>query len=134
VIVHRRAILRCLIASFGAVGILSPATLAASASPSAIHDLTNAREIRRALTTIFTQASASKAIGHKYLTKYCDEASAEYLWRMIRGSSTLSSPGDLKTHLRRLREKNFEEGEIVILDGWILARIEARACALVALI
>jgi hypothetical protein len=126
--------LRCLIAGFGVVGALSPSTLSAAASPSAIPGLADAREIRHALTTIFTQASASKAIGHKYLAKYRDEASVDYLWRMIRGSSTLSPPGDLKTHLRRLREKNFEDGEIVILDGWILARTEARACALVALI
>jgi hypothetical protein len=52
----------------------------------------------------------------------------------LAGLSAPSRTDELKVHLAQLRQRDFEYGEIAVVDGWILARTEARACALLTLV
>ncbi len=59
-------------------------------------------------------------------------------WRSSRGPSSgtnrLQDARQLRTLLAQKREHDFRNGNIAIVDGWVLSRTEARACALVALL
>jgi hypothetical protein len=51
------------------------------------------------------------------------------------GRGVFDSEGeDLREHLRRGVRKDFEEGNIVEVDGWLLSATEARLSALAALV
>ncbi|MFT5489440.1 MAG: hypothetical protein ACI9JL_003875 [Paracoccaceae bacterium] len=47
--------------------------------------------------------------------------------------ATTPTADRLRTHLQSLRDADFAAGDTVTVDGWILARSEAEAIALVAL-
>jgi hypothetical protein len=92
------------------------------------------RHIRRALTAIFSEELTPQTIGHRYLSLYPEEADIDRLWTTLAGSSAPSRTDELAVRLAQLRQRDFECGEIAIVDGWILARTEARTCALLTLV
>lgn len=63
------------------------------------------------------------AIGKRYLRCYRDEANVAVLRSML-PSFSLSAEG-----FNTLCRDDFSRENIVILDGWVLARSEARYCA-----
>lgn len=85
--------------------------------------------IRLGLEGIFTEPAAARRIGRIYLTTHPDELDPIGLLQDLSG---LSEPGDLRALRRRLselRDRDFANGNIVIVKGWVLARTEARICA-----
>jgi hypothetical protein len=84
------------------------------------------------LAQIFERPASAIVIGRRYLDRYPDDhaslALASELLRASRGEPARAHL-DLRARIRR----DFERGDSVLLDGWILARSECRACAAVAL-
>ena len=83
---------------------------------------------------------AARAIGLAYLKVAPDEEDPAILQRRIRTAiSAVIEPGDSATSASLTRalgdqiRRDFAKGDIVAVRGWMLARTEARLCALMAL-
>ena len=83
---------------------------------------------------LFTDLGPPRDIGHHYLQSFSQERNCAFLTRAITGEAQLQDARQLRTLLAQKREHDFRTGDIAIVDGWILSRTEARACALVALL
>ncbi len=116
---NRRTFVELGAAGVVGAGLLTPAALAAGspadamASPELLTILRNEREVR--------------AIGDAYRLGHAAERTPEALRRRL--AERLRLDADLNAAVRR----DFSEGETVQVNGWILARTEARQCALYAL-
>ena len=82
---------------------------------------------------------AARALGELYLRIEPNERSANSLVLALFGEPSLrgADASDLawvKSRLRSGRARDFEQGDLVILDGWWFARTEARLLALCAMI
>lgn len=73
------------------------------------------------------------AIGRRYLELYPREAEASLLSRKLLLGTSGADPGSVRAVVRRRIRRDLRCGEVVRIDGWLLARSECRACALVAL-
>ena len=73
------------------------------------------------LGSLFTRPDAARAIGAAYLRAYPQEA------RVVR-SLRIAANGreDVATRVRA----DFAGGDVVMVEGWMLSRTEARLCAL----
>ena len=81
----------------------------------------------------FRQGKGNRAvarIGRIYLSKVPDEADAGLLRALIGATAPGQRNGDWKAHFDGLKRSDFSKGDTVIIDGWLLARCEARFCAL----
>jgi hypothetical protein len=83
---------------------------------------------------LFTDLDPPREIGHRYLQSFSHERNCRFLKRAITGDKQLQDARQLRTLLAQKREHDFRTGDIAIVDGWILSRTEARACALMALL
>ncbi len=78
----------------------------------------------------FSHPDSAIAIGRRYLSRYPDHAGA----RALADELGRAGAGDLaRSALRARVREDFERGDTVLLEGWVLARSECRACAAVAL-
>lgn len=87
-----------------------------------------------ALAAALPHGDSARAIGQRYLAAFPAEADAA---RLRSSLFTDVAPGDAATmrrHLKSRVQRDFTDGETVELDGWILARSECRACALLSLL
>jgi hypothetical protein len=78
--------------------------------------------------SLIWEDSAIRDIGKKYRALPLGESRQRALVNRLN-----QEVGDSKTIAARLEQKineDFEKGETVIIDGWILAKTEARQCAL----
>lgn len=85
---------------------------------------------RESPAAILASPRAARRIGRRYLAIAPGEADP------VRLAATLPALRDPVAQRRALdaaRRRDFAAGDTVILDGWILARSEARLCALAAL-
>jgi hypothetical protein len=83
---------------------------------------------------LFTDLGPPRAIGREYLQSLSQERNCAFLKRAIVGETQPQDARQLRTLLAQKREHDFRTGDIAIVDGWILSRTEARACALIALL
>ena len=88
----------------------------------------------RAFFQIFEDVSAPRVIGRRYLETYPSESDPDFLWAQVLGDLASGDSAALASKLRESRQRDFHNDDIVILDGWILARSEARTCALTLLL
>ncbi len=78
---------------------------------------------------------ALAAVGRRYLRDHPDEADVAVLLDALPALGD-AAPADPTTQLAVLRDQvaaDYESGDVVEVDGWILALTEARAAALYAL-
>jgi hypothetical protein len=90
----------------------------------------------RILQELMPDNPATRALGTTALQHYKSAFVSEILPGRLFGSLTETpSPTahQLRAHLQSLRDADFAAGATVALDGWILARSEAEAFAVVAL-
>lgn len=75
------------------------------------------------------------AVGRRYLRDHPDEADAAVLLAALHalGDSVPAAPATRLAVLRDQVTADFEAGEVVEVDGWIISLTEARAAALYAL-
>lgn len=90
----------------------------------------------RILQELVPDNPATRALGTTALRHYKSTFVSETLPGRLFGS-LMETPSptahQLRAHLQSLRHADFAAGDTVTLDGWILARSEAEAVALVAL-
>lgn len=90
------------------------------------------------LRGMFSETSGAVAVGRRYLRSHPEEASATWLSQALFGSESAldMNPGGiefLRERIRAGRVQDFVDGDLVILDGWTVARTEARLLALASL-
>ena len=92
------------------------------------------RLVKYCLSNVLTDQSGAHLIGKVYLSAYPDDRNETLILKDLLGSTRLHGPDDLRRRIAKRREQDFMEGEVVVVDGWILARSEARAAALTVLL
>lgn len=88
------------------------------------------------LSRLFDRETIIKA-GNEYLKKNPDENDAGKLTGLLLGESSVSALTDEKAIHQFLLEKiqkDFADGNTVMVQGWVLSATEARQCALFALL
>lgn len=89
-------------------------------------------ELAAAAERLIAHRRSAAVIGVHYLAQCENENSAELLARAIReGMPAEGIHVDERSLIARIRS-DFEHGEVVNLQGWVLSRTEARLCALFA--
>ena len=91
-------------------------------------------EIKWCLLGIFSDLDSPRILGKRYLALYPQEKPGALLLAARIQSSQPGTSGAARRLLARERELDFRNGEIVMVDGWILSRTEAEICALTALL
>ena len=91
------------------------------------------------LVRLSAGSASARALGKAYLANVTDEASVLGLVRSIESRIAPYAPveptdQELATAIARLRTADFEEGDVVTVDGWVLSRSEAQLCALATLV
>lgn len=89
-------------------------------------------EIPNSLTKV-VDWDEMEAIGKEYLNRYPKEKDISILRSKIQSKFEKAGPMDLKLlrkNLRNIIENEFRNGEFLILHGWMVAKLEARQCAL----
>ena len=85
------------------------------------------------LRLVARHPESTRLIGERYLRLFPDENEERVLIRGILGTEEIDNSSALKAWLGKRRSEDFERGDTVIVDGWILSRSEARLYALFAL-
>lgn len=88
---------------------------------------------KKALMKMFRDPAAASVIGGHYLRNWPGEANTTWLEFALFGDAELNGVEAVRAHLASRRKHEFLNDEVVVLEGWILARCEARACALISL-
>ena len=73
------------------------------------------------------------ALGARYLAATPQEADVAALRHAILGGSEPATAAALRVQLEARVQQEFCAGETATIDGWVLARTEARQCALFSL-
>ena len=84
------------------------------------------------LAALFTNRRSAAIVGQVYLQEHPEEADVEALFGKI-GAAHLSPKERTPVIAGQIRA-DFAAGRVVTADGWVLARTEARLCALAALL
>jgi len=87
---------------------------------------------------LFPELRTAAAVGRQYLRLHPHEASRDWLARSLFGSDRPPSGSaigreQLLDRIRLGRQRDFRDGDLVVLDGWYFARTEARLFALISL-
>jgi hypothetical protein len=92
------------------------------------------------LTALFAHPGSAAIVGQAYLRTASAETDERRLVALVcealpggRAGAALSTTRQLHDHVRDAQRRDFAQGRVVRVDGWILARTEARLCALAAL-
>jgi hypothetical protein len=93
--------------------------------------------IRESLRHFFKGNNPGPAdIGRRYLANVPSEASEQWLVDAVFGSDLAGDTMDVPLligRVRMLRQRDFARGDVIEADGWLIARTEARLCALATL-
>ena len=81
---------------------------------------------------MFTPSASAAVLGRLYLNRYPEEDSLDTLVLHLR-LQTRNEGFAIHEHIRSQVRRDFESGNCVRIDGWVLSRTEARACALATL-
>jgi len=93
---------------------------------------------RAALESLLSDIDGARAIGARYLAMVPEEGDHAMLAAELFSGATqpLGTPiafDKLRQTLAARRERDFASGDTIIIGGWIVARTEARLCALATL-
>ena len=87
---------------------------------------------------LFSDPAGCRRLGRHYLGTHPEEADIDTLVTLLFTSKCEGwrpdCPASLWHKIAECRASDFTAGRVVEADGWLLARTEARACALAALI
>lgn len=92
------------------------------------------RLMRPDMLTRIGDEGLTHRLGRQYRRAFPEENSSAALTEILRRSATGENGFDLSTKLKFRVQREFAEGRTVVLDGWVLARTEARQCALFSLL
>ncbi len=93
------------------------------------------RSLRDALFAVFKDQEAARAVGEQYLKEHPEDRDTNRLAAELFGPRPRRlSPQQVRRVLNRRRVDDFTNDRCALVSNWVLARSEARACALVALL
>lgn len=90
--------------------------------------------IRPDMLTRLGDQGLTRDLGRQYRRAFPQENSSVRLTGILRRSAAGEDGSDVSTKLKSRVQRDFAQGRTVVLDGWILARTEARQCALFSLL
>lgn len=94
----------------------------------------SAPDLRTQLTALFENPEEARMVGHWFLKLYRDEAPLGFLMsKIFQGRDAPGNERGLRTYLEMRKRLDFENADVVSVDGWVLSATEARVCAVVAL-
>ena len=76
---------------------------------------------------LFANSTAAVAVGRQYLRQHPQEASVPWLTDILFGTEQSMEK------IRVGRQRDFRDGDVVVIDGWYFARTEARLLALLSM-
>jgi hypothetical protein len=85
------------------------------------------------LLSLIWDTEMIKKIGNQYRLQMPSENSERPLVKSLKAAASEVSLANA-SNLEEIIKKDFETGNTIIVDGWILSRTEARQCALFSLI
>ena len=93
------------------------------------------RDLGGDIARIFRNAKDPRSIGRCYLATYPEEAAGarRLAEELRREQGRLPGREGVRRALADWRRQDLEDGMVVVVGGWVLARTEARACALTVL-
>ena len=86
------------------------------------------------LTEVFSDLEGMQEIGRRWLEINFNEMTHSQMLRRLISRSLPQEPEDLRRYIAEARERDFQNDDIVIVDGWILSRTEVHICALAFLL
>ena len=87
--------------------------------------------LKSRLRDVFTDLDAARDVGRHYLAVCPEETRLVRLTEGLLTGEALKNFEAFVERIAELRVRDFENNDTVIVDGWVLARSEARVCALV---
>ena len=91
-------------------------------------------ELKKSLLGLFSNLDSPRVVGKRYLSLYPqDKPGALLLAARIQSAQPRTSHA-LRKLLTQQRECDFRNGEIVVIDGWVLSRTEVAVCSLIVLL
>jgi hypothetical protein len=90
-------------------------------------------DVARRVAALFGDLSGARTLGSQYLKAHTEEADLAILLDLLGAESDAIEPEALRRKIAQRLAGDFLAGRIVHVDGWVLARTEARACAIAAL-
>ena len=108
---------------------------AALATPVATnaHQAMQAALARPGLIDVLHDTRIVSELGRKYRAAVPAERDASALTQAMLGATSPATPSALRQHINERVQRDFDAGETIMLDGWILSVTEARQCALYSL-
>lgn len=86
----------------------------------------------RVVRSLFRDTEGARLLGRLYLRDHPDESDASALLNLLNVAAPLDATA-LRHRIAEQRMADFRSGHLISIEGWLLARTEARACALAAL-
>ena len=116
------------------VGVVSVAVATLNAASVGWRVRPDASDIAaRRIAGLFHDTASAAAVGRRYLARFPHERDSGFLLRSVLAGQTPATDDGLRFHLARRRQRDFEAGRVVVLEGWLLSLTESRLFALVAL-
>ncbi|HTK98330.1 MAG TPA: hypothetical protein VL379_09925 [Pseudomonadales bacterium] len=87
------------------------------------------------LRRLFSRPADAAEVGRRYLAAYPTKSSRDVLWAdLLETHTACTANASTSEHVfSQWQQRDFRDGTVVQLDGWILARAEVSLCALVHL-
>lgn len=82
------------------------------------------------IETRWANVSSFAAVGRTYLREQPQEADPAFLRRLLFNDSPPRTLGALQALIASASAKDFRNRDVVLIEGWIFSRSEARICAL----
>lgn len=79
--------------------------------------------------TLVPDSESAVVIGRAYLAAY----GSSDVWRQVSAVLDAGPEQAMPQRFHNCVVRDFAQGDVVTLDGWVLSRVEAQICALVAL-
>lgn len=89
--------------------------------------------LRIGLDSIIADQRAARTIGSLYLGAYPEENDLDRLSGELMEAAAEGDSRIVRRRIQELRVRDFTREDTVVLNGWVLARVEARVCALFTL-
>ncbi|MGC2166239.1 MAG: hypothetical protein WA632_09525 [Gallionella sp.] len=125
-------LLNCLWSIFPSLALAKPAQFAPSAALGRVTDAH--RSIAQEIAALFTDLDAARAIGREYLRNYPVSGDPDALIADLEFADGHDTGASLRNRVAKLRSAEFLSGRTVVVNNWILPRIEADLCALTVLL
>jgi hypothetical protein len=116
------------------VVVTATMALLAGTMPAVIRPARSAtRDSCDAIAALWSDTGGACRVGRSYLAQVPEDADRDRLVAILfreEGAHAGMSADALRAQFARARMRDFESGDTVTVDGWVLARTEARLCAL----